>query len=346
MSIAAHETDVAIIGAGPAGLFAVFQCGMLGLKTSVIDALPEIGGQCTALYPDKPIFDIPSQPLISGADLVAQLERQVAPFEPVIHLNDHALACADTSDGGFLLTTARGRTIAARAVIIAGGAGAFGPNKPPLENIGAFEGKSVFYMVRNKADFAGRRVVIAGGGDSAVDWALALSGIAASVSVIHRRDQFRAAPEMVARMRDDDRIELVIPYQLKGISGDAGMITHVHAATLEGHEKAIEADCLLAFYGLAAKLGPLAEWGIDIDTNRIVVDPATMQTSRKGIFAIGDMARYEGKLNLILTGFAEGAQAAHAAYAHINPGKALHVEYSTSKGVPGTRGSDISTIAA
>lgn len=345
MSIAAHETDVAIIGAGPAGLFAVFQCGMLGLKANVIDALPEIGGQCTALYPDKPIFDIPSQPAISGADLISKLEAQITPFEPVIHLGDQVVTCAE-NNSGFLLTTAKGRSITAKAVIIAGGAGAFGPKRPPLEGLDAYEGKSVFYMVRNRADFAGKRVVIAGGGDSAVDWALALSGIARSVHVIHRRDQFRAAPESVARMRMDENIDLVIPYQLKDIKGAGGVLTHVEAATLDGETKLIEADSLLAFYGLAARLGPLEAWGLDVmGGHRIAVDPATMQTPRRGIFAIGDMAHYTGKLNLILTGFSEGAMAAHSVYAHINPGKALHAEYSTSKGVPGIRGADIKTIA-
>jgi len=340
-----HDIDVAIIGAGPAGLFAAFECGMLGLKCHIVDALPEIGGQCTALYPDKPIYDIPSQPAISAADLIASLEAQIKPFNPQFHMGQQVMTCI-REGGGFSLTTSAGLTLHCKAVIIAAGAGAFGPNRPPLENLAEFEGRSVFYMVRRKQDFAGKRVVIAGGGDSAVDWALALADVAQKVMVIHRRDQFRAAPESVARMHADSRIEMVIPYQLKAIHGEGGMIDHIVASTLDGDEKKLPADALLAFFGLAAKLGPIAQWGLHIEGNRVTVNPATMQTDIAGLFAVGDVAQYDGKLNLILTGFAEAARAAHSAYAVINPDKPLHVEYSTSKGVPGQKGADIRTIAA
>jgi thioredoxin reductase (NADPH) len=341
------KTDVAIIGAGPAGLFSVFQCGMLGLKCHVLDALPEIGGQCTALYPEKPIYDIPGFPKIAAGDLIANLEAQAKPFNPVFHLG--APVTALKRDGErFVIETGAGVSVDAGAVIIAGGAGAFGPNKPPLPGIESFEGKSVFYMVRKANDFAAKRVVIAGGGDSAVDWALSLSGIA-QVSVIHRRDQFRAAPGNVAKLKalaEDGKIDLIIPYQLKALEGDKGQLHAVQVATLDGDTKTIPADVLLAFFGLAAKLGAMAEWGLKIQNNHIVTDPATGGTGVPGVFAVGDIATYENKLKLIMTGFAEAAGACHAVYRHLNPGKALHMEYSTAKGVPGQAGADIKTISA
>ena len=342
-----NKTDVAIIGAGPAGLFTVFQCGMLGLSCQVLDALPEIGGQCTALYPEKPIYDIPGFPKIAAGDLIAGLEAQVAPFKPQFHMGSPVTGLT-RKDGRFAVSNAAGVSIDAGAVIIAGGAGAFGPNKPPLPGIEGYEGKSVFYMVRKREDFAGKRVVIAGGGDSAVDWALSLSEIA-KVSVIHRRDQFRAAPgnvEQLKKLAAAGKIDLVIPYQLKALEGDGTTMSGVQIATLDGDVKTIEADVLLAFFGLAAKLGPVAEWGFKIEGNHIVTDPATGKTGVDGVFAVGDIATYPNKLKLIATGFAEAAGAVHAAYAHLNPGKALHVEYSTAKGVPGQAGSDIKTIAA
>ncbi|MBU6236164.1 MAG: NAD(P)/FAD-dependent oxidoreductase, partial [Alphaproteobacteria bacterium] len=231
------------------------------------------------------------------------------------------------------------------AVIIAGGAGAFGPNKPPIDGIEAYEGKSVFYMVRRREDFAGKRVVIAGGGDSAVDWALSLADIA-KVSVVHRRDQFRAAPDNVARMKAHAGIELVIPYQLKGLRGQAGVLNGVEVATLDGDTKVLDADVLLAFYGLAAKLGPMADWGLTLSGHSIVIDPATAETSVSGVYSAGDIATYDEKLKLISVGFAEAAKAAHSAYRYIHPDKALHMEYSTSKGLPHEKGADIKTIGA
>ena len=338
------QTDVVIIGAGPAGLFAAFQCGMLGLKTHVFDALPEIGGQCTALYPEKPIYDIPAMPRVLAADLIAGLEAQAAPFAPVYHLGSPVSELVK-EDRRFLVRNTAGVQVDCGAVIIAGGAGAFGPNRPPLQGLEAYEGKSVFYMVRRREDFAGKRVVIAGGGDSAVDWALSLSEIA-TVSVVHRRDQFRAAPESVSKLKAATNITLEIPYQLKGLHGQNGVLTGVDIATLEGGTKTLEADVLLAFYGLAAKLGPMAEWGLTLAGNAIVIDPATSETSITGVYAAGDIAAYDQKLKLISVGFAEAAKAAHSAYRFIYPDRALHMEYSTSKGVPGQKGADIKTIAA
>jgi thioredoxin reductase (NADPH) len=333
-----HQTDVAIIGAGPVGLFAVFQCGMLKMRCHVLDALDMQGGQCAALYPEKPIYDIPGYPRIGAAELVDRLAEQAAPFAPVYHLGQAVESIAGTADGGFVLGTASGTRVRARAVIIAAGVGAFGPNRPPLADLADFEGKSVFYLVRRREDFRGKRVVIAGGGDSAVDWVLSLAEVAERVMVVHRRAKFRAAPDSAARLQqlaDDGRIDLIIPYQLHALEGAGGQLSHVVVADLDGGTKRLPADALLAFFGLAMNLGPIAQWGLNLERNHIAVDPSTSATSAPGIFAIGDIATYPNKLKLILSGFAEAAMAAHAIYPLVHPGEALHFEYSTTKGVPG-----------
>ena len=334
------STDVAIVGAGPVGLFAVFECGMLGMKCRVIDALEDIGGQCSALYPEKPIFDIPAQPELSAADLIRNLERQIAPFEPHIHLSQQVTGLAGKA-GDFRLTTSAGVEIAAKVVIIAAGVGAFGPKRPPLAGIETYEaqgpGLGVKYLVRRVKDFAGKRVVIAGGGDSAVDWAIQLSGVAAKVHVVHRRARFRAMDESVRRMTDlaaDGLIDLVTPYQLHALEGDNGTLSGVVVADLDGGERRIDADVLLPFFGLSQSLGPVHDWGLDADSAGIPVNGTTAETTVPGIYAIGDVATYPGKLKLILTGFSEAAFAAHHAYPVIFPEKALHFEYSTTKGVP------------
>jgi len=329
--------DVAIIGAGPVGLFAVFECGMLQMGCAVFDALPELGGQCAALYPEKPIYDIPGYPRIDAAELVDRLAEQAAPFTPVFHLG-HAVTRLEPANDGFMIENAGGVRIGARAVIIAAGAGAFGPNLPPLPGIETFEERSVFYLVRRREDFRDRRVVIAGGGDSAVDWALSLAEVARQIMVVHRRARFRAAPESAARLQqlaDQGRIDLVTPYQLHALEGSAGELSAVIVADLAGNTRRLEADCLLPFFGLATDLGPVAAWGLALDRNQIRVDPASCVTSHPGIFAIGDIASYPGKLKLILSGFAEAALAAHAIHPLVHPGEALHFEYSTTKGVPG-----------
>jgi thioredoxin reductase (NADPH) len=334
----AESCDVAIIGAGPVGLFAVFECGMLGMGCHVFDALPAPGGQCAALYPEKPIYDIPGYPRIDAAMLIDRLIEQAAPFRPAYRLGAAVSGLAATGDGGFSVATACGERITARAVVIAAGAGAFGPNRPPLAGIAEFEERSVFYLVRRRDDFRGKRVVIAGGGDSAVDWALSLAEIAERVIVVHRRARFRAAPQSAAqlqRLADQGRIDLVIPYQLHALDGAGGQLSAVIVADLAGNTRRLPADCLLPFFGLATDLGPLAGWGIDIAHQHIRVDPATCATSRPGVFAIGDIALYPGKLKLILSGFAEAALAAHAIHPLVHPGEALHFEYSTTKGVPG-----------
>ncbi len=337
MQAETHASDVAVIGAGPVGLFMVFECGMLGMRCHVLDALDMPGGQCAALYPEKPIYDIPGYPRIDAADLVERLVEQAAPFAPVYHLGA-GVAGLEASGDGFLLETTSGTHVATRAVVIAAGAGAFGPNRPPLAGIETFEGRSVFYLVRRREDFRGRRVVIAGGGDSAVDWALSLAEVAAHVMVVHRRPRFRAAPGSAARLdrlAQAGRVELVIPYQLHALEGEAGQLSAVIVADLEGNTRRLEADRLLPFFGLATDIGPLARWDLALDRQHIRVDPASCATSRPGIFAIGDIATYPGKLKLILSGFAEAAMAAHAIHPLLHPGEALHFEYSTTKGVPG-----------
>jgi thioredoxin reductase (NADPH) len=331
------ETDVAIIGAGPVGLFAAFELGMLKLRCVLIDALAELGGQCMALYPEKPIYDIPAHPAIEASELIAQLERQIAPFAPP-RLLGRRVERLDGASGGFTLGTDRGDVVKAKAVILAAGAGAFGPNRPPLEDLPAYEATgAVQYYVRRREDLRGRRVVIAGGGDSAVDWALALRGIAASIQVVHRRPKFRAAPDSAAQLdaaAARGEVDMVIPYQLHALHGTAGMLESVEVADLDGRTKHLPADVLLPFFGLSMDLGPIAGWGLALERHHIAVAHATCQTSTPGIFAIGDVATYDGKLKLILQGFSEAAMAAHAIHPIVFPDTALHFEYSTSKGVP------------
>ena len=338
MSSPAQTTDVVIIGAGPVGLFAVFECGMLSMRCHVIDTLGAVGGQCVALYPEKPIYDIPGYPRIDAGELIARLEEQVAPFAPVYHLDQQVETLTPGKDGRWLLTTTSGTRIDARAVIIAAGVGAFGPNRPPLAGIERFEGKSVFYLVSRREDFRDKRVVVAGGGDSAVDWALSLVEVAARVMVVHRRPKFRAAPEsaeILNQLAAADRLDLVIPYQLAALEGANDQITAVIVRTLEGEDRRLEADVLLPFFGLAMNLGPINDWGLNLDHHHIGVDPATGVTNLPGVFAIGDIATYPGKLKLILSGFSEAAMAAYAIYPLVHPDQELHFEYSTTKGLPG-----------
>src|SRR6185369_1964670 len=333
---AVQKADVVIIGAGPVGLFAVFECGMVKLNCHVVDALDQVGGQCTALYPEKPIYDIPGHPRIDAAVLVEQLKAQAEPFKPVYHLNQQVEGLAKT-DSGWQVTTSIGTVIDCKAVIVAAGVGAFGPNRPPLAGIEAFEGTSVLYYVKQREALRGKRVVIAGGGDSAVDWALLLADIAARVSVVHRRPKFRAAPENAERLRqlgESGALDLVIPFQLSGLEGNGKQLSAVLVENLDGTKRRLEADVLLPFFGLAMNLGPIADWGLNLDQNRIVVDPATAATSVPGIYAIGDISHYPGKLKLILSGFSEAAMAAHAIHPIVHPGEVLHFEYSTTKGVP------------
>ena len=325
---------------------------MLKMRAHVVDTLDMVGGQCAALYPEKPIYDIPAYPSISGADLIEKLQVQAAPFAPTYHLGQKVtgvrrqVAENDISDtrhptpatSSFTVTTSTGTVIHCKAILIAAGCGAFGPNRPPIEGLEAYEGKSVFYMVGRREDFRGKKIVIAGGGDSAVDWAISLSELAEKIYVIHRRPKFRCAPESAAKLDElakSGKVELVIPYQLERLQGAHGQLSQVIVKTLEGEERALEADVLLPFFGLSMELGPIAEWGLNLDQNHITVSLPSCATSEAGIFAIGDIATYAGKLKLILSGFAEAAQACHGAYKIVHPGEVLHFEYSTTSGVPG-----------
>ena len=311
---------------------------MLGLKCHLIDPLEALGGQCVALYPEKPIYDIPGAPKIMAGELIARLAEQAAPFAPVQHLGQQVVSLTAT-DAGWRLETSTGTIIEARAVIVAAGAGAFGPHRPPLAHIEDYEGKSVFYMVARREDFRDKRVVIAGGGDSALDWVLSLAEVARKVYVVHRRAKFRGAPETVARMQElaetGERVEIVVPYQLHALEGHDGLLETVVVTTMKGETRRLEAEVLLPFFGLSMNLGPIADWDLALDHHHIVIDPASCETNRAGVYAIGDIASYPGKLKLILTGFSEAAMAAHAIYKRIHPERELHWEYSTTKGVPG-----------
>jgi thioredoxin reductase (NADPH) len=330
------RSDVAIIGAGPVGLFAVFECGMLKMSCQVVDALDAIGGQCVALYPEKPIFDIPGYPKIGATELIDRLAEQAAPFKPVYHLGRQVESLTRQGED-WQLGLSDGTSLTARAVIIAAGVGAFGPNRPPLAGLEQYEGKSVHYLVKRREDFRGKRVVIAGGGDSAVDWALSLAPVAHSLAIVHRRDKFRAVPDSERRLRAlaaEGKIELVVPYQLDALEGSGGKLEAVIVKNLDGQTHRLFADALLPFFGLAQDLGPIAGFGLKAEHNLIAVDPATCSTNIPGVFAVGDVAAYPGKLKLILSGFAEAALAAHAARAHLRPGEVFHFEYSTTRGIP------------
>jgi thioredoxin reductase (NADPH) len=335
LNLVSHNTDLAIIGAGPVGLFAVFQAGMLKIKSHVIDSLEVIGGQCVALYPEKPIYDIPAHPKIQARELIELLEVQAQVFSPVYHLNQYAEKITKNADGTFGILTSKNTRINCKAIIIAAGCGAFGPNRPPLKDIENFEGKSIFYAVRSKAEFIGKNVVIAGGGDSAIDWALNLAESAKKIFLVHRRNNFRCAPQSAEKIKilaKEGKIELIVPFQLDSLKGHGSTLEAVLVKDFSGYIKEIAADYLLPFFGLAMELGPIANWGLNLHKNHIEVKPATMQTSEKGIYAIGDIATYENKLKLILTGFAEAASAVHDIYKIIYPEQIFHFEYSTSKG--------------
>ena len=342
MALPVIETDVVVIGAGPVGLFSIFECGMNKLQCHVIDGLDMIGGQCAALYPEKPIYDIPAHPSITGAELIEKLSAQAAPFHPTYHLGQkvvglHSLEKQAPSDFAYALETTNGQKFKARAVIIAAGVGAFGPNRPPLENLEQYESKSVRYYVKSRAEYANKKIVIAGGGDSAVDWAISLSEIASKIYVVHRRPKFRAAPEsedQLFKLAEAGKIELVIPYQLSSLQGQDGILSAVEVETMEGDKKTLEADILLPFFGLSMNLGPLLEWGLGFDKKNIAVDQSTSATNMPGVFAIGDVSTYPGKQKLILCGFAEAAQASHAIRRMLFPDEVIHFEYSTTVGVP------------
>ncbi|MBT4921524.1 MAG: NAD(P)/FAD-dependent oxidoreductase [Rickettsiales bacterium] len=330
------KTDIIIIGAGPIGLFAIFEAGMLGMNCHVFDSLEFVGGQCSALYPEKPIYDIAGFPSIKSQDLINNLEKQAAPFNPTYHLEEQVISVTKVDDH-FVVKSSSGTICEAKAIFISAGCGSFGPNRPPLANLESYEASgSVKYMVNKIESYRDKKVVIAGGGDSALDWVINLEPVASKVYLVHRRDKFRAQDELEKQMRNlvaEKRVELVVPYQLDSLKGDDGQLSHVVVKTLAGDVREIEADVLLPFYGLAMELGPIADWGLNIDKKHIAVDPATMQTNIEGIYALGDIADYQNKKKLMVVGFSECAFAAHDVYHRVFPNKVLHFEYSTTKGV-------------
>ncbi len=325
-------TDAIIIGAGPVGLFAVFELGLLDIKAHLIDILDRPGGQCTELYPEKPIYDIPAYPVITGQELTDNLIRQIEPFHPTFHLSQMAESISKTDEGKWQVTTDIGTTITAPVIIIAAGGGSFSPKKPALANIESYEGQSVFYAVRKMEQFRDKNVVIAGGGDSALDWTINLQPIAKHVTLLHRRDEFRAAPDSVNKMRElvaDGKMTLKIA-DLVAIEGDAPNLTGLKVKTKEQGEHTLACDTVLAFYGLTMKLGPIANFGLNLHENLIPVDTEKFETSTPGIFSIGDINYYPGKLKLILSGFHEAALMAQQAFRYIYPDKKLRFQYTTS----------------
>ena len=330
------ETDIVIVGAGPIGLFAVFELGLLDLKCHLVDILDRAGGQCTELYPEKPIYDIPGLPIVSGQELTNKLLEQVKPFKPEFHFGEMATALAREPDGRWKLSTDAGTEIVAHAVVVAAGAGSFVPKRPPLTGIEAYEnagdGVGVHYAVRKMETFRGKNILIAGGGDSALDWAINLAPLAKSLTLVHHRDGFRAAQHSVNRMREleaEGKVKFHVA-SVKALHGEAGKLS---GATLSGagkNEWHHPADAFLPFFGLTIKLGPIAEFGINLHENLIPVDTARFESQTPGIFAIGDINTYPGKLKLILCGFHEAALMSQAVFHIARPNEKLRFQYTTS----------------
>ena len=331
MSHLPTQTDAVIIGAGPVGLFQVFELGLLEIKVHVIDSLPEIGGQCIELYPDKPIYDIPAIPVCTGRELTNNLLKQIEPFGAQFHLGQEVSKLEQQADGRFLICTSKDNHFLTKAVFIAAGVGAFQPRTLKLDGIEAFEGKQVFYSVKHPEQFTGKRIVICGGGDAALDWALHFAD-KANVTLIHRRDDFKAVPASIAKMRElckNKQMQLLIG-QITGYEVKQDQIADVVVTDIDGKEQMIPVDDLLIFFGLSPKLGPIADWGLDIDRKQIAVDTEKFQTSIPGIYAVGDINIYPGKKKLILSGFHEAALAAFAAAAYLNPEKHIQLQYTTT----------------
>ena len=326
------KTDVVIIGAGPVGLFAVFELGLLDIKAHLIDILDKVGGQCAELYPEKPIYDIPGIPYITGHGLTDALMQQIKPFSPIFHLGEMVTTLQKIGDPLFRVSTDAGKTFEAKVVVIAAGGGSFQPKRPPIQGIEPYEEKSVFYAVRKMDAFRGKNLLIVGGGDSALDWVLNLQPVANRLTLLHRRDEFRGAPQSVEKMRAlvaDKKMDLRIG-QVTALHGENGALA---AATIRAKDGEVRIDCsrLLPFFGLTMKLGPVANWGFDLrDGELITVDTAAFETSQPGIFAIGDINWYPGKLKLILSGFHEAALMAQKAYHYVYPEKKLTFQYTTS----------------
>ncbi|WP_039965730.1 NAD(P)/FAD-dependent oxidoreductase [Bergeyella zoohelcum] len=334
-------TDLLIIGAGPTGLFAVFEAGLLKIKCHLIDALPQPGGQLAELYPKKPIFDIPGFPSVNAGELVDNLMEQIKQFEPGFTLAETAVSLTKIDDEWFEVVTNKGTVHRAKAVAIAGGLGTFEPRKPDhLENLAQFEEKGVEYFVKDPEHFRGKTVVIAGGGDSALDWSIFLADVAKSVTLIHRRNEFRGAldsVEKVQKLKNEGKINLITPAEVVALKGDEHLRSIVVSA--DGEEKEIETDYLIPLFGLTPKLGELANWGLEIEKNAIKVNNALdYQTNIEGVYAIGDINTYPGKLKLILCGFHEGTLMCQSVYNRLNPGKKYVLKYTTVSGIDGFDG--------
>lgn len=330
------ETDAAIIGAGPVGLFQVFELGLLEMKAHVIDALPQIGGQPSELYPDKPIYDIPAIPVCSGQQLTEALHKQIAPFAPTFHLGHEVSTLQKQPDGRFLLESAQGLRLLAKAVFIAAGVGAFQPRRLAVPGIEAFENHQLFYRVQRPADFAGKQLVIAGGGNSALDWAIHFATQSehrpASVLLLHRRDGFQAAPASVARMRalcEAQQMQFLVG-QVAGFEAEGDTLKAIEVMGPDGASRRVPLQALLAFLGMSPKLGPIADWQLDIERKQLLVNTESYATSEPGIFAVGDINTYPGKKKLILCGFHEATLAAYGALPFVFPGKEVPFQYTTT----------------
>jgi thioredoxin reductase (NADPH) len=335
------ESDILIIGAGPTGLFAVFEAGLLKMKCHLIDALPQVGGQCSELYPKKPIYDIPAYPEILAGDLTEKLMEQCKQFEPGFTLGERAETIEKQADGAFIVTTNKGTKHKAPVVAIAGGLGSFEPRKPQLDNIAFYEDKGVAYMIKDPEVYRDKKVVISGGGDSALDWSIFLSEVASEVTLIHRRNEFRGALDSVDKvqeLKDNGKINIITPAEVTALIGENQL--EAIEVTKSGEQPVrIETDCFMPLFGLSPKLGPIAGWGLEIEKNAIKVNNALdYQTNIPGIFAIGDVNTYPGKLKLILCGFHEATLMCQAAYQIINPGKRYVLKYTTVSGIDGFDG--------
>jgi len=327
------DTDVVIIGAGPCGLFQVFELGLLGVKAEVVDSIRQPGGQCTELYPDKPIYDIPGIPVCSGQELTEALLKQIEPFNCGMHLGEEVRVVRKTSDDSFHVETSAGTQFHTKAVVIAGGVGSFQPRELRVPGAEDFAGKTLHYRVQDPQQFAGKRLVILGGGDSALDWVLELISVAEHITLVHRREEYRAVPASVDKMRKlvaDGKMDAIDAAKATAIDGVDSMISSITIQPKDGEAVDVPADHVLVFYGLAPKLGPIAEWGLDINRKTINVDTEKFETSEPGIYAIGDISYYPGKKKLILCGFHEAALAAFAIKARLEPGKKVHLQYTTT----------------
>ncbi|MGB4774585.1 MAG: NAD(P)/FAD-dependent oxidoreductase [Daejeonella sp.] len=328
-------TDICIIGAGPVGLFAVFEAGLLKMRCHLIDTLPQIGGQLSEIYPHKPIYDIPGYPEIKAQELVDRLKEQIATFDPGFTLGERVETLVKQDDGSFLVGTNDGTIVHAKVVVISGGLGCFEPRKPEITGLESFEGKGVEYMVKNPEHFRDKRVILAGGGDSALDWAIFLENVASRVTLIHRGDTFRGAPdsaEKVHELASEGRIDLILQSNLLSVSGN-GNLQEVSFVGRNKVNKTLETDYLIPLFGLSPKLGPIANWGLNIDKSAISVNTFDYSTNVDRIYAIGDINTYPGKLKLILCGFHEGALMVQSAFKHVYPDQKLSFKYTTVYGV-------------